>query len=197
MSINTFKQQPTPLYSQILSQSQTKDPKPTVSSLKRSHVTDEVIQQEVMNEQVIKEATKKEVDKQTVSDLIIQSNRYIISISSHFLFQIFPNSIDVQEHRVTFTFRQFLSRQSFSVNIEDISNVLIQSSFFFATLQIVSRTYVQNEILVGYLNPRKAERVRMIIEGLRTFAENKIDTSVYNVKNLLAKIEELNKHQTT
>lgn len=33
----------------------------------------------------------------------------------------------------------------------------------------------------------------MVIEGLRTFAEHNIDTSNYEIKDLIAKIEEFHK----
>lgn len=159
-------------------------------------VTDTALQEEGKNEQTINEATKKEEDKQLVNDLIRKSNRCIIRISSHYIFEFIPNTIEVEESRVTFTFRQFLSSQSYSVNIKDISNVFIQSSLFFATLQVVSRTFTQNDITIGHLDPKKAQRVQMIIEGLRTFAENNIDTSNYEVNELIAKIEEFHTNKT-
>lgn len=160
-------------------------------------LTDQALKEEGKNEQTKNKATKKEEDKQTVSDLIKKSNRRIISISSLFPWNIFPNTIEVEESRVTFIFRQFLSSQSHSVNIKDISNVFIQSSLFFATLQVVSRTFVQNDIKIGYLNNRSAHRVHMVIEGLRTFAEHNIDTSSYEINELIAKTEEFHKSKTT
>lgn len=149
-----------------------------------------MLQEEGKKEQAINVATKKEEDKKMVNDLIKKSNRCIISISSHFPWTLFPNTIEVEESRVTIIFRQFLASQSHSIDIKDIANVLIESSPFFATLQIVSRTYVENEITIGHLEVNKARRVQMIIEGLRTFAEHNIDTSNYEIKELIAKIEE-------
>ena len=157
--------------------------------------TDQALKEEGKNEQMINEATKKEEDKQTVSDLIKKSNRRIISISSLFPWDFFPNTIEVEESRVTFIFRQLLSSQSHSVDIKDISNVFIQSSLFFAKLQIVSRTFVQNDITIGHLEKNKAQRVQMVIEGLRTFAEHSIDTSNYEINELIAKIEEFHKNK--
>lgn len=136
------------------------------------------------------QATKKEEDRQTVNDLIAKSNRSIISISSLFPWNIFPNTINVEESRVTFIFRQFLASQSHSIEIKDISNVFLESSLFFATIQVVSRTYVQNDIKIGYLYKKKAYQVQKIIEGLRTFREYNIDTSNYGIDELIAKIEE-------
>ncbi len=112
-----------------------------------------------------------------------------------FPWNLFPDTINVEESRVTFIFRQFLATQSHSLDIKDISNVFIESSLFFATLQIVSRTYVQNDIKIGNLNRKKAIKTRMIIEGLRTLAFHNIDTSSYPVSDLVSKIEEMHSSQ--
>lgn len=135
-------------------------------------------------------AAKKEVDTFKVNDLVKMSNRRIISISSTFPWELFPSTIEVEESRVTFKFNQFLSSQSHSVDIQDISNVFIESSLFFSTLQVVSRTFIQNDIKIGNLNKGDAKKVQRIIEGLRTFKENKINTSSYEIKELISKIEE-------
>lgn len=138
------------------------------------------------------QALRKEVDRQTVADLVKKSNRIIISISSKiFPWDFFPNTIIVEESKVIFIFRQLFSSQSHAVDIKDISNVFIESSLFSSRLQIVSRTYIQNDITIGNLNRKKANQVRRIIEGLRTFAEHNIDTSNYEIKELVDKLEEL------
>lgn len=136
------------------------------------------------------QATKKEEDNQTISDLIAKSNRSIISISSLFPFDFFPSTIKVEENRITFIFHQFLATQSHSIEIKDISNVFIESSLFLATIQVVSNTYVQNDIKIGNLYKKKAIKVQRIIEGLRTFREYNINTSNYEINELIAKIEE-------
>lgn len=153
------------------------------------------IAQSGINEFIKKEATKKEEDRQMVDDLVKKSNRHIISISTAFPWNLFPNTIDVEEGKVTFKFRQFLSYQSYSVEIKDISNVFFESTFLFATLQIVSRTFVQNDIKIGTLNKFKAKKVHRIIEGLRTFAEHNINTSNYDIEELISKIEEFQTNQ--
>ena len=197
MDINTLSQIPHLLYKRNTSDKQTSDRVPAVTAGRLySRLTDQALQEEGKNEQTKNEATKKEEDRQTLSDLIKKSNRCIISISSLFPWTLFRNTIEVEESRVTFVFRQLWASQSHSVNIKDISNVFIQSSPFFATLQIVSRTFVENDITIGHLETKKAHRVQMIIEGLRTFAEHNIDTSNYEVSELIAKIEEFHKNNT-
>lgn len=197
MDINILSQLPKTLYTRITGDVRSTDSVPAVSLTRQiPRLTDQALKEEGKDEQTKQEATKKEEDKQTVSDLIKKSNRCIISISSLFPWTLFPNTIEVEESRVTFIFRQLWASQSHSVNIKDISNVIIQSSPFFATLQIVSRTFVENDITIGHLETKKAHRVQMIIEGLRTFAEHNIDTSNYEVNELIAKIEEFYKNKT-
>lgn len=146
--------------------------------------------------QVKNQVVKEEVDKRKVEDLIKKSNRYIISISSVFPFTIFPDTINVEEGRVTFIFRQFMSSQSHSVDIKDISNVFIESSLLFASIQIVSSTFVENDVKIRYLNKGKAYKIRRVIEGLRIFANNNIDTSNYEIRDLVAKTEEFHSNRS-
>lgn len=197
MDINIFRHGSDPLYSQIASNPKSADRVPASSTIRQiPRLTDLALQNEGKDEQTKNESLKKEEDKQMMNDLIKKSNRCIISISSVFPWNMFPNTIGVEESRVTFTFRQFLASQSHSVDIKDISNVFIQSSPFFATLQVVSRTFVQNDITIGHLETKKAHHVQMIIEGLRTFIEHDIDTSHYEIKELIAKIKEFHTNKT-
>jgi hypothetical protein len=152
--------------------------------------SDKILEKAGKDEQTKNRATKKEADRQTVNDLVKMSNRCIYSISTQFPWNIFPDTIDIEEDRVTFTFRQFLSLQSHSIDIKDISNVFIETSLFSAALEVVSHTYIDNEIKIIHLNRKKAEKAREIIEGLRTFVEHNINTSNYEVPELIAKIEE-------
>jgi len=97
----------------------------------------------------------------------------------------------VEEGRITIINRNFLSSEVHSVDIKDISNIFINSIIFFSQLVIISKTFEENEIKIRNLRPREAIFVRRIIEGLRIFASNKIDTSSYTKEELIAKLEEL------
>lgn len=198
MDINILSQTPQLLFTHTAADSIGFDQNPTPTPVRIiPQLTDKVLQDEGKNEQTVQKAVKKEEDKQTVSDLIKKSNRCIIRISSLFPWTLFPNTIVVEESRVTFIFRQFFASQSHSVDIKDISNVFIETSPFFAALQIVSRTFVQNDITIGHLDAKKAQRVYMIIEGLRTFVEHNIDTSIYSITELIIKIEQFHKNKTS
>lgn len=145
------------------------------------------------DEHITDQVREKENQIEEVDKMIIKSNRRIMSISAYSFipFRLYENRIDVEESRVTFVFKQPFAFQSHSVDIADISNVFIESAFLFAKMQIVSRTFTQNNITINRLNKNKAYQMCRIIEGLRTFASANIDTSIYEVDELIKKLEEL------
>lgn len=135
----------------------------------------------------------KRQDKNLVAGLVRKSNRILVSISSHgFPFDLFPDTINIEEGRITIITRSFFSSsQVHSVDIKDISNVFINTAPFFAQLVIVSKTFAENEIRIRNLRREEAVFARRIIEGLRIFENKQIDTSNYTKGELIAKLEEL------
>jgi hypothetical protein len=136
---------------------------------------------------------KKSEDIQTVEGLVKKSNRILLSISSHaFPIDIFPDTINIEEGRITIITRTFfLSSRIHSVDIKDISNIFVNVAPFFAQLVIISKTFEENEIRINWLRKNEAVFVRRIIEGLRIFASKQIETSNYTVKELVDKLQEL------
>jgi hypothetical protein len=140
--------------------------------------------------------TPKSVDEtQTVADLVKKSNRILISIRSHkFPIDLFPDTINIEEGRVTVIIRDFFfSSRVHSVDIKDISNIFINTVPFFAQLIIVSKTFTENEIKIRNLRKKEAVFARRIIEGLRIFKDKQIDTSSYSKQELVNKLQELSK----
>lgn len=129
-----------------------------------------------------------------VAKLVKRSNRILVSISSHALpFDLFPDVINIEEKRITIIDRHLLSSEVHSIDIKNISNILINNSFFFSRSQlvIISKTFEENEIKVKNLRTKDAVFARRIIEGLRIFENENIDTHDYTKKELVAKLEEL------
>lgn len=134
-----------------------------------------------------------ETDNNLVSELVTKSNRILVSISTHrFPFDFFPNTINVEEGRVTVIIRTFfLSSQVHSFDIKDISNIFINMAPLFAELVIFSKTFQANQIGIRYLRKNEAIFARRIIEGLRSFKEKQIDTSCFSKEELISKLEKL------
>ena len=136
-------------------------------------------------------AGKAETNRQAVEDMVNNSNRVLLRISSVFPWDFFPTSIIVEETRLTIIHRQLFSSQAYSVDIKNISNIFIDSSILFSQLTIVSATFAKNQIVVGRLWKKEAIFIRRIIEGLRMFVNKDIDTTGYKTEELIDKLREL------
>jgi hypothetical protein len=137
--------------------------------------------------------TKQRLENSVVSHLVKKSNRILMSIRTHrFPIDLFPDTINVEEGRITVITRDFFfTSQVHSVDIKDISNVFINMMPFYASLEIVSRTFEDNEITIRALWKREAILARRLIEGMRVLESKQIDTSTYSKEALVAKLEEL------
>ena len=133
-----------------------------------------------------------ESNTKNIASLVRQSNRILVSISTHaFPFDIFPDIINIEEGRITIIRRQLLSSEVHSIDIRNISNIFINTSLFFSQLVIISKTYEENEVKISSLRTKEAIFARRIIEGLRIFENQKIDTSSYSKEELVSKLKEL------
>src|SRR3989344_2323378 len=149
------------------------------------------------SEREIEEETQAEdkqirQNKRKVAKLVKRSNRILVSISSHALpFDLFPNIINIEEKRITIINRHMLASEVHSIDIKNISNILINNSILFSELVIISKTFEENEIKVRNLRTNDAVFARRIIEGLRIFENENIDTYDYAKEELIAKLKEL------
>ena len=145
-------------------------------------------QQEIAKESQAADKQKR-LNSKAVAKLVKKSNRILVSISSHaFPFDIFPDTINVEEGRITIINRFLLSSEVHSVDIKNISNIFINTSIFFSQLVIISKTYEENDIRISYLRTEDAVFIRRIIEGLRVFISKKIETANYTKKELVSKL---------
>jgi len=141
------------------------------------------------------QAVKTEKNRQAVEDVINNSNRVLLKVSSVFPWDLFPSKIAVEDTRLVIVHRQFLSSQVHSVDIKDISNVFIDTGIMFAQLVIISDTFAQNQIIINRLWKKEAILMRSVLEGLRTFIAHNIDTTSLQTKELVEKLRELNTTQ--
>src|SRR5579859_2932045 len=111
-----------------------------------------------------------------------RTKRILVRISSVFPFDFFPSTVEIEDNKVTVTHRQFFAcSQIFSIDMHDISNIFVETAPFFATLKIITRSFVENNIKIPWLKRSDALHARNIIEGLRIFSQEKIDTSKYEL----------------
>lgn len=152
---------------------------------------EQVLEEKGVEEAVKGQAEKAERSRQAVEDMVNNSNRILLKISSVFPWDFFPTSIIVEETRITIVHRQLFSSQVHSVDIKNISNVFIDNSILFSQLTIVSNTFAENQIIIDRLWKKEAILIRRVIEGLRMFVDKNIDTTGYKTGELISKLKEL------
>lgn len=169
-------------------------PSITEASIDSPGTVQEIVQKAEVKgfeEAVTSQAGKAERNRQAVEDMVANSNRIITRVSTVFPWDFFPSSIIVEEKRITIIHRQLFSSQVHSIDIKNISNVFINTGILFAQLTFISATFAQNEIVINMLWKEDAIELRRIIEGLRLFISKDIDTTGYEVQELINKLKEL------
>lgn len=143
--------------------------------------------------EAIKDVTKEEIkSKQKLDGLVSTAQQRLFKTSTVFPFTLFPDDIIIDTNKVTVDYWEFfLSHHIRTVLIKDISEIIVETGLFFATIKIIDRDYAQNEVVVKYLWKKQAQRVGKIIKGLMVGVKEAIDFSSFSSQELLQKIEEL------
>lgn len=139
---------------------------------------------------------KKGKESQRLTQLVEKSHRILLEISTVFPFDPFPDKLTIDENKVNLiNYEFFFSGRTHSVMIKDISDVLVDSGFFFAKLQIIDRGFVENSIELKFLWTEDAQKARRIIQGLIVAQNEGIDISKIETAELAQKLEKLGEIQ--
>ena len=136
---------------------------------------------------------KDKVDENTkLNGLVDICEEPLLRIQTVFPFVLFPNEIVVDVDKVSIIYRDFFaSKQVHSVLVKDISDVVVETGPFFATLRIVDVGYVENSIDVTYLKKSEGRQARETIQGLMTVHRHGIDLTKVSRQDLLDKLKRL------
>lgn len=141
----------------------------------------------------LKESLKNlQMSQEKLKNLMEKNERVLCQISTVFPFTLFPTKVIVRENKVEVIFSNFFASKTIrSADIKDISEIVINTSWFFSSMKIVAKTFVDNEITVSFLKNDDALKVRRLVEGLTSMAEEKIDVSKLSTDNLIDRSEKL------
>lgn len=148
--------------------------------------------------EAIKEDVKKtDESKIKLEKLLKGSGEILIQLKSLFPFDLFPDEISVSLNKVDITIRQFFSFNNYyySFPIEDINQIFVSSSIFFAALEIVHKEGTA-PVKIKFLEKDKALKTARLIRGLMTAKKQGVDPVLLanlNKKILIKKLEELGK----
>src|SRR3989344_474735 len=149
---------------------------------------------------ILKEAEKKfEEDglkDKKLLDAIVSHSREIYRISAIFPFDLFPDDLVIDENKITFITRDFWKvERVHSVYLKDISDCIVQTTIFFASLNVVDLGFRDNWIGINFLKIGDALRARRIIQGLMVAHKLDLDLSAVPVETLDDKMETLGQAQ--
>lgn len=136
----------------------------------------------------------EKLTSQKLNRLVEQSKDPLLKVKTSIPFNPFPHSIIVDLNKVTIIYRYFFfSEQIHSVFVKDISDVLVETSWFFSTLKIIDVGFTENSIDINYLSTEDAILARKVIQGLIVAHKHGLDLARYQESDLAQKLEQLGK----
>lgn len=131
-------------------------------------------------------------EKHKLDQLVSKSNRVLMRVTAVFPFDFFPNTVVIDENKVDLVYRTFFfSQQVFSILTKNINFVTIEAGPIFATLIMEVKGFEQNPLPIRYLWKNDAIRARRMIMGLVACAHENINLSVFTLRELKRKVEEI------
>lgn len=129
---------------------------------------------------------------QKLSDLVRGSQNVLLKATAVFPFDLIPNMITVDENKVSVIYKYFPNTETVhSVLIENITDVTVNCSPFFASLKIVDSTNYRHPqtIIIDKLYKKDAFHARKLIQGLITAKKEHINLCNFETKQLCEELE--------
>lgn len=144
------------------------------------------------------EATKTSAQSSQLNtnkfDTLIKNNsaKPLYTIKTARILDFFPSEVSIERTKVNVSLRDyFFARRLHTIDIKDIEDVFIQTTPFYATLQIVDKGFVENSVQIQFLRKHDAKKARRIIQGLMSAKKEGIDILSLPQEGLLEKLETL------
>lgn len=139
-------------------------------------------------------AKQQEIQTQRFEETIAHGQRVLFKTSSVFPFDLFPDEITVDMNQVNIVIRVFFwSERRHSILIKDISDVLVDTGPFFATIKLIDFGFKENSIDINWLKRGDAIKLRQIIQGLMAIVRQGIDLSQISTDYISREVEQLGK----
>lgn len=144
------------------------------------------------------EATKTSAQSSQLNtskfDTLIKNNsaKPLYTIKTARILDFFPSEVSIERTKVNVSLRDyFFTRRLHTIDIKDIEDVFVQTTPFYATLQIVDKGFVENSVQIQFLRKHDAKKARRIIQGLMSAKKEGIDILSLPQDGLLEKLEAL------
>ena len=119
----------------------------------------------------------------------------LMRVKSRKPFDLFPDEIVVDRHKVTLIRRPFFwAERIVSLAFEDISNVTIDHGIMFASLEIAHKIFGMPPLMVQYLDRTEANLVKRLLLGI-IIAKKEGNKELFNLdrKELIEQAQQVGK----
>ena len=136
------------------------------------------------DEQVDKTKRDPKIEKQ-LENVVNESHIVLAQAKSVFPFQLFPDTVSIDRHKLTIIYRQFWGvEKTVSVPIENIKNIEADIGPFLGSLNITSDLFINNTQEVKYLTSGDARRIQKLVQGAVVAQREEIDLNKIGTKKL-------------
>lgn len=150
-----------------------------------------------VKQELAKEAVKQSLEQEErLKNLTRESQHVLYKCQTVFPFDFFPDVISIEPTQVNVRKKTFYGTDHLlTIPIKNISDVHLQTTPFFSSLQFVDRSYAENTLTVDYLRTADAERVRKIVQGLIIAMGEAVDVGRIKPATLKKQAEKLGNMQ--
>lgn len=121
------------------------------------------------------------------------SAKVIYTLKTHKLpIDLNPTTIIIDCNKIIIKNEDFLGNESsHSFNVQDLTDVILQTSFISASLELVDRNFNENSITIKDLKIDEAKKARRILQGLMIASAKNISISGFPAEELVSRLEQL------
>lgn len=155
------------------------------------------IKKDLEKEMEREDVKKGEQSKQKINELIQNSQKPLYKLSTIFPLDLFPDELIIELDHVNIYFHEFFSTgQMRSIPIQNIGEVIIETSPLFTTLKIIEGMIGTGvELNLKPVRRSEATKAKRIIMGLMIADKEEVDLSGLDPADVARKVEELGKAQ--
>jgi hypothetical protein len=125
-----------------------------------------------------------------ISTLMENSDKPLYKCTAVWPFDFFPNEISIEVTQINVKKRFFYgSERVSSIPIKNLADVIVTTSPFFASLEIIDSSFTENSVKISYLPKKDAEKAREIIQGLIVASKEGIDLTKLDVNAIKRKLQ--------
>jgi len=138
----------------------------------------------------------QESDDEKLDKLVKKSQEVLLKIHTVFPFDLFTDELVVDENKITFIYRDFPGTERVHIiMVKNITDVIVDTNPFFATLKIVDQGYKENIVGMEFLRRTDAFEAQKIIQGLVVIDKqpdkDRADLTKMKTEEVIEKIEEV------